>query len=268
MSASNLVILLVLLLSTPIHAIRANNVIIRSATGAPSFNHDGYVAQMIESGHEPSFMHEQWHNRHVEVAGANETTASTAPTGHVNSTGLYDHGEKASDTVPALAMTDTTIDTDEWDELTEQLCITSLSDIHDIATNPSGIESCYNILNFDIKSGTFDADLRIFQISLPREGWQGMKSNSLRLGLNYAHAEVSKTTSNSHTKAKRSVDEGRQEWRAQDHGQANDWLRLRSSRVEPKRVGVLRLTGIIDEAGKAKSNARCGCPPGRSSSTS
>ena len=206
---------------------------------------------MVESSHEPFFMHEQWHNRHVEVAVANETTAIISPAGHVNNTGLDNFAGTANDIVPALAMTDLTTDTEDWEELTEHLCKTALSDAHDIATNPSGIESCYNILTFDIASGTFDADLRIFQISLAREGWQDMKSDSLSLGLNYEHAEVSERTSDDHANVKGSMNEGQQDWR-QDHERANDWLRLGSNRMEPKRVAILKLTGTMNEGGRLK----------------
>ena len=234
--------LLLVLVFTPTFAIRVNNVIARSPPDSPPFAHDGYVGQIAQVDHEPLYMHEQWHNRHVELATANDTEAESV------------HPANAT----ALS---TLSNSKDWDdEAVEHRCITILSQTHDMPTNPAGMEPCYNVRSIDIDVGTFEADLRIFQVSVPREGWQDMKPDSLSLIINYEHAEVAERQNNDDSIAKRNLDansaNGEGTWEEEDHSQGNDWLRLGSSRVEPKQIGALTLSGTVHEDGRVLLDER------------
>ncbi|KAI0376299.1 hypothetical protein F5Y04DRAFT_213273 [Hypomontagnella monticulosa] len=78
----------------------------------------------------------------------------------------------------------------QWNTDTLAACMASLSALN-AATNPSGTAVCYNIFRLEKDVGTFMADLRLFQISLPFGEFQGIPPEDISVGLQYNGASVS-----------------------------------------------------------------------------
>ncbi|KAI0007657.1 hypothetical protein F4779DRAFT_628963 [Xylariaceae sp. FL0662B] len=77
-----------------------------------------------------------------------------------------------------------------WNEDTSAACMSVLSQLT-AASNPSGTAICYNLPSLDTNAGTFMADLRLFQISTPREDFEGIPPADISVGLQYNGASVS-----------------------------------------------------------------------------
>ncbi|RMZ90420.1 hypothetical protein DV736_g2356, partial [Chaetothyriales sp. CBS 134916] len=63
-------------------------------------------------------------------------------------------------------------------------CITTLGNITDIS-NEAGMAACYNILQHDVGQGTFQADLRLYQIQQPTGPFSGVAVNQMLVNLVY-----------------------------------------------------------------------------------
>ena len=63
-------------------------------------------------------------------------------------------------------------------------CIDTLSKITSI-TNDAGMSACYNILEFDSNSGTFQADLRLYQTQQPSGQFTGVPASRMLVNLVY-----------------------------------------------------------------------------------
>ncbi|RMZ82464.1 hypothetical protein DV737_g1985, partial [Chaetothyriales sp. CBS 132003] len=63
-------------------------------------------------------------------------------------------------------------------------CITTLGNITDI-TNEAGMAACYNILQHNIGQGTFQADLRLYQIQQPTGSFEGVAVSQMLVNLVY-----------------------------------------------------------------------------------
>ena len=63
-------------------------------------------------------------------------------------------------------------------------CINTISQITTIS-NEAGMSACYNILQADVKSGVFQADLRLYQIAQPSGSFSGVASGEMLVNLIY-----------------------------------------------------------------------------------
>ncbi|KAK4202419.1 hypothetical protein QBC40DRAFT_44170 [Triangularia verruculosa] len=84
---------------------------------------------------------------------------------------------------------DGTIDMDKWNEQVNQACRDSLSTLN-VASNPSGACICYNLPVLNNVTGTFEADLRLFQVSAPTGDFQGIPQERINVSLSYNGASV------------------------------------------------------------------------------
>ncbi|KAI1851608.1 hypothetical protein JX266_003070 [Neoarthrinium moseri] len=78
----------------------------------------------------------------------------------------------------------------QWNTETSALCTTALSQLA-VASNPSGTAVCYNIPSLDTNTGTFMADLRLFQVSTPSGEFSSVPQQNIQVELQYNGATVS-----------------------------------------------------------------------------
>ncbi|KAG5980282.1 hypothetical protein E4U55_004188 [Claviceps digitariae] len=83
-----------------------------------------------------------------------------------------------------------TVDIISWNAATDTACTKALS-VLSRSSNPSGNSVCYNLPSLDIKTGIFEADLRLYRVSDPRDDFASIPPESVRVGLQYHGASVS-----------------------------------------------------------------------------
>lgn len=86
-----------------------------------------------------------------------------------------------------------TVNMAEWEAQVNTACEDALSKLPQ-STNPSGTCTCYNLPVLNTKTGAFEADLRLYQISASREEFAGIPANQVQVGLSYNGASVSPVT--------------------------------------------------------------------------
>ncbi|TEA11066.1 hypothetical protein C8034_v007939 [Colletotrichum sidae] len=90
---------------------------------------------------------------------------------------------------------DGTINMTAWEQETSAACTVALSHL-DAASNPSGTCICYNLPSLDAKTGVFEADLRLFKVSEPRDAFSGIPPQNIQVGLSFNGASVSPVSAN------------------------------------------------------------------------
>jgi hypothetical protein len=85
---------------------------------------------------------------------------------------------------------DGTINMTAWDAQANDACNLALSHLP-VASNPSGTCICYNLPALDNTTGTFEADLRLYQLSAPSGQFSGIPPQNIQVGLSYRGASVS-----------------------------------------------------------------------------
>lgn len=78
----------------------------------------------------------------------------------------------------------------QWNTETSSLCTTALQQLS-VASNPSGTAVCYNIPSLDTTTGTFMADLRLFQVSTANGEFTNIPPQNIQVELQYKGASVS-----------------------------------------------------------------------------
>jgi len=84
---------------------------------------------------------------------------------------------------------DGTIDLEAWDEAANTACRNALRNLKE-ASNPSGTCVCYNLPLLNNNTGTFEADLRLFQLSEPTGIFAGIPQDQIEVSLTYNGASV------------------------------------------------------------------------------
>lgn len=86
-----------------------------------------------------------------------------------------------------------TVNMAEWEAQVNAACQEALSKLPQ-STNPSGTCTCYNLPVLNTKTGAFEADLRLYQLSTPREEFAGIPPDQVQVSLSYNGASVSPVT--------------------------------------------------------------------------
>ena len=94
---------------------------------------------------------------------------------------------------------DGTINMTAWDEEATTACNNALSALPQ-ASNPSGTCVCYNLPALNNATGTFEADLRLYQLSEPTDQFTGIPPQNIQVGLAYHGASVSPVSANTAAK--------------------------------------------------------------------
>ncbi|KAK0723398.1 hypothetical protein B0T26DRAFT_642955 [Lasiosphaeria miniovina] len=89
---------------------------------------------------------------------------------------------------------DGTINMTAWDDQANKACNAALKDLK-LASNPSGAVICYNLPALNNVTGTFEADLRLYQLNEPTGDFAGIPPEKIQVGLTYKGASVSPVTS-------------------------------------------------------------------------
>jgi hypothetical protein len=84
----------------------------------------------------------------------------------------------------------------KWEEQTKQACMSTLSNLKGQASNPSGIAVCYNLPFLDNKTGVFQAELRMYNVSAPINPWVGVTAADVSMTLSYLGATVQNMNGN------------------------------------------------------------------------
>ncbi|USP75647.1 hypothetical protein yc1106_02921 [Curvularia clavata] len=100
-----------------------------------------------------------------------------------------------ADTAPLASLTPASGDASnvnqaQWEEQTRAACMKTLSSLNGQASNPSGIAVCYNLPFLDNKTGVFQAELRMYNVSAPINPWVGVTAADVSMTLSYLGATV------------------------------------------------------------------------------
>ena len=271
-------LLLLLTFITTTSAIRIARVMpTPSNNPALMHRHDAYVNQKVYNDPHNILNHNAWYLRHaqvnqtlidplvpanetkvIEVFGTasprsqNTTQGSATSISSLNASATIKVAAASStteasnilDSVKALGMTEAlaAVDTNEgdWDNVTDEACIAALQASQAAATSPSGMAACYNVKSLNDTKGSFEAEVRLYQVSEPSVQWDQGQSKGLNLGLNYARASVKENTAR---KDKRAIVD-RQPTRASEMEKQS--LNARSARLKPRQLETLELVGQVD----------------------
>ncbi|KAM3555047.1 hypothetical protein ARSEF4850_006178 [Beauveria asiatica] len=77
-----------------------------------------------------------------------------------------------------------------WNQDTDAACVDALRAITR-ATNPSGNCICYNLPSLDARTGVFEAELRLYKVSEPRDSWAGIPPAGIKVSVSYSGASAS-----------------------------------------------------------------------------
>jgi hypothetical protein len=88
---------------------------------------------------------------------------------------------------------DGSLDMEAWNEAANAACRESLQTLQ-LATNPSGACVCYNLPLLNNQTGTFEADLRLFQLNEPTGPFQGIPQGTIEVELFYNGASVTEVS--------------------------------------------------------------------------
>ncbi|KAF2870741.1 hypothetical protein BDV95DRAFT_495915 [Massariosphaeria phaeospora] len=84
----------------------------------------------------------------------------------------------------------TQADVAKWEVDTEAACNTALQALNGQASNPTGLAVCYNLPYLDNKTGIFQAELRMYNVSAPIAPWLGVPASDISMSLSYLGAMV------------------------------------------------------------------------------
>lgn len=179
--------------------------------------HTGYVDQKVRQNPYAVLNHESWHHRNVASGHLNDTSSpsnttsdaivaeegsilpDSAPSDDSTGASSSNSDTRLTDIPEVLQSTTATKKdgtTDEkWNNQTSEACVTALSALHTVASNPAGLAVCYNVRSFNGATGSFKADLRLYQIGAPAQEWSRLESASEALDVSYATAQLVKSGS-------------------------------------------------------------------------
>lgn len=106
-----------------------------------------------------------------------------------------------ADSAPLASLTPasgdaSTADLAKWEDDTKKACMNSFSALNGQASNPSGIAVCYNLPFLDNRTGVFQAELRMYNISAPIDPWAGVTAADVSMTLSYLGATVQNMAGN------------------------------------------------------------------------
>ncbi|UKZ83142.1 hypothetical protein TrVFT333_010947 [Trichoderma virens FT-333] len=84
---------------------------------------------------------------------------------------------------------DGSLDFTAWNNLTNTACQARLASLTR-TSNPSGDCICYNLPMLDVTTGMFEADLRLYRVSDPRDDFVGVPPSEIQVGVVYKGASV------------------------------------------------------------------------------
>ena len=212
--------------------------------------HNAYIDQRMREDPHNLLNHQAWHQRNIMMTPTDPSlfldSSNTTDTGNAASSVPNPQDTSVSppsalkESLPqALGMTTAIEKQDDsltLDQTTEVACVLAVSGMNGVASNPSGMAACYNIQSVNNITGTFNTNLRIYQVCGPKGDWLEISGSSVSLGLDYARAIVTKHDEIEETRnANASL--------MSTHG--SEVIRSRSNRTPPHKFASLALTGHL-----------------------
>jgi len=90
----------------------------------------------------------------------------------------------------ALAAQTQVADPATWNQQVDVACQNAVDALNGQADNPSGMVACYNIAYLDTRVGKFEADLRIFNVSVETGEFANVIESDMLITLAYPHAQM------------------------------------------------------------------------------
>jgi hypothetical protein len=118
----------------------------------------------------------------------------------------------------------------------DQKCIDAVAKLGGRANNPSGMAACYNVPFLDTNKGVFEAELRIFNVSMPTAEFVGIVADSMMITFQYQAATLS--SSDGALPVKRSLERRQINSQSPQSQQAGVWL--------PKEISVRKYVGQLN----------------------
>ncbi|RGP80129.1 hypothetical protein FLONG3_1663 [Fusarium longipes] len=85
--------------------------------------------------------------------------------------------------------TDGSMNMTAWNMNTNSACRTALGGLHK-STNPSGTCVCYNLPSLNMKTGVFEADVRLYQVSQPRGSFAAVAPENINVAIKFNGASA------------------------------------------------------------------------------
>ncbi|KAL2267885.1 hypothetical protein VTJ83DRAFT_5162 [Remersonia thermophila] len=122
-------------------------------------------------------------------SGAQERQLKEAAKVILRSQGYLEARQSQGTGTPGLNP-DGTLDMAVWNDAADRACQDALRSL-EVASNPSGACVCYNLPILNNVTGFFEADLRLYQLSEPRDQFLGIPQEKIEVELSYNGASVS-----------------------------------------------------------------------------
>lgn len=90
----------------------------------------------------------------------------------------------------AIASATPAADPATWNNEAGQKCAEAVAKLNGKANNPSGLTACYNIPFLDDTKGMFEAEVRIFNVSVATGDFVGVNQGTMMLNLQYSNASL------------------------------------------------------------------------------
>lgn len=141
-----------------------------------AYRHTGYIDQQVRTDAHNILNHQLYYARQVDTSADSSSILGSNANGHAPL-------NKAA--VPAASNTSRPLNP-------APACMKALTYLNGVASNPSGIAVCYNVLMLNATSGVFQADVRLYKIAPPTGDWATLDNTpgKITTGLQYMGADV------------------------------------------------------------------------------
>lgn len=140
------------------------------------YRHEGRIDQRVRMKAHHIMNHALYHTRNVDSGSSSSVDSGSNRQGHA----ALD--KAAAPSVDSTAMVANPA----------PACDKALAALNGIASNPSGIAVCYNVLMLNVSTGVFQADVRLYKIAPPSGDWATLDNSrgKISTGLQYMGADV------------------------------------------------------------------------------
>ena len=186
-----------------------------SSVSSLMYRHSGYVDQRVRQDAYTILNHESWHQRNV----VSESPSSSLGPSNITSDSISEDeasilpasspmnpstnasmstNETRNTDIPELLQPTTALQMagqsdDEWNDTTNAACMSATARLEGMG-NPAGLNACYNVRSLNDITGTFEADLRLYQTASPSGNWTRLETASEALDVAYTTAEIMKSS--------------------------------------------------------------------------
>ena len=141
-----------------------------------AYRHTGYIDQRVRTDAHNILNHQLYHARQVDTSADSSSILGSNTNGHtpLNKAAVPAASDMSRPVNPAPA------------------CMKALTSLNGVASNPSGIAVCYNVLMLNATSGVFQADVRLYKVAPPIGDWATLDDSpgKVTTGLQYMGADV------------------------------------------------------------------------------